>query len=394
VRNKLINIGILEVHYHLKFLHTTIKVCKTNETNLTIFTTRKIYERLKIYIENIEKYEFVIKEKNESISKFLKRVEKVCNEKIELLFINTIQTNSLDIVRFISFKPNSKIIATSHITNHWLKAKYGFNVKNIPRSLDVTISLFLLRKILLKRFNALNVIYPPVKAHIEKNTNYRKPVFTIPFNFYDNKKVKKPEKKDEKIRFIIPGYIEKFRRDYHLSLDVFEKLFEKYNEKIELYILGQPRGKYGKEIINKCKILKEKGYNIKYPTGFISEEKYNEILIESDIIFSPLQITKIADTGIKEIYGTTEGSAIPFEAIQSSKPLIIGNDFKIMKELESSTVKYKSREDLIEKIIDLIENKEKLKKIKIEAKKNSKNFMLPVLQEYFKNKILDKINEL
>ncbi|GAI85414.1 unnamed protein product, partial [marine sediment metagenome] len=77
-------IGILELHYHVKYLYTKAKICKTKETNVTIFTTKEIYEKLTTYLKNTSEYDFVLKEKDESINSFLKKVKKICDEKIDL----------------------------------------------------------------------------------------------------------------------------------------------------------------------------------------------------------------------------------------------------------------------------------------------------------------------
>ena len=392
--SKLKNIGILEIHYHVKFLNSMIRICKTKNTHVTVFTTKEIYSRLKINLDNPSKYEFVLKKEDESINSFMRRVQKICNEKIDLLFINTIQTLLMDIAHYIRFKPKSKMILTIHITNHWLKAKYAFNIKKIVRSIDANICLFLIRRIILQKFDAINVIYPPTRDYVLNSTNYKKKVFTLPFNFYDEDKKTKKTVKDDKLRIVISGKIEEFRRDYDLALDVFEKIFEKYNDKIFFYLLGKPVGRYGERIIKRCEKLKERGYNIYYPAGFVSEEEYNQILLDSDIYFSPLKIRKIIDTGIEEIYGLSEGSAIPFEAIQNSRPLILPKEFKIIKELESSTVKYDSSDDLEYKIVDLIQNRKVLENLKEKAIENSKYFSLEVLQDYFNKEILDKLDSL
>jgi len=394
VEYKLKNIGILEIHYHVKFLNTMIRICKTKETNVTIFTTQEIYNRLKINLVDTSKYTFIIKEEKESKNRFFRRVEKICNEKIDILFINTIQTTLLDIFYYIRFKPKSKMILTIHMTNHWLKAKYAFNKKKILRSIDVNICLFLIKTIILPKFNAINVIYKPTKKYIQNNLRYDKEIFTLPFNFYDEAKKTRQTTKDNKIRIVISGKIEEFRRDYNIALDTFEKLSKKYPDDIVLYLLGKPVGKYGNEIINRCKKLQKKGCNIIYPTDFVSEEEYNKTLKQSDILFSPLKIKKIIETGIEETYGTSEGSAIPFEAIQNQKPLIIPKDFQIIKEIKTQTLQYKTQKDLEKILTDLLKNKEKLEKLKLESIKNSKYFTLENLQKYFKDEILDKIEKL
>jgi hypothetical protein len=386
-------IGILEIHYHIKFLYTMMRICKTKDTNVTIFTTKKIFSRIETYLDDKSKYEIVLKKDNESINSFLKRVERICNEKIDLLFVNTIEFSSLYIPHYINFKPKSKMILTIHVVNHWLKAKYSFNIKNIFRTVDTNASI-LLRRFVLKKFNAINVIYSPIKKYIKEQTKYNKPVFTLPFNFFDKNKKIESVFKDDKIHFVIPGLIEEYRRDYHTTLDIFEKLFEKYNERISLNLLGEPVGIPGKKIIEKCKKLKNKGYNIIFSEEFIPEKEYDKNLSKSDIIFSPLNVTTKRATGIKEVYGKTEGSALPFEAIQYCKPLIIPEEFEVTNELKSSTLKYKTQTELEELLLELIENKEEILRLKQEAYKNSQYFSLEVLQNYFTNEILGKLDKL
>lgn len=285
------------------------------------------------------------------------------------------------------------MILTIHVVNIWLKRKFTFNPKHILRSIDATFCMFLIRHVILPKFNAINVIYSPIKDYIKENTNYKKPVFILPFNFYDeSKKVTIPDK--DKIKFAVPGFIETYRRDYDLTLNIFEKLFEKYNNKISLYLAGKPVGAGGDKIIEKCEKLKQKGYDIYFSREFINEEEYNKILTESDIIFSPLNVKTERESGIDETYGKTEGSALPFEAIQYCKPLILPDEFNIIDELKSSTIKYKSMEDLNKIFTNIIEDKNKLTEMKKEAYKNSKNFSLDVLQKYFTKEILDKLDNL
>jgi hypothetical protein len=389
----LIEIGILEIHFHIKFLHTTMRICKTSDTNVTVFTTREIFSRIETYLDDKTRYNIMLKEDDESINSFLKRVKRICDEKIDLLFVNTIEFSCMYLPHYIMFNPKSKMILTVHVANHWLKARYGFNIKNIFRTMDANASI-LLRSLVLKKFNAINVIYPPIKKFVKEQTKYSKDVFVIPFNFYDKNKKTSTDLKDDKIRFVIPGLIEEYRRDYHTALDVFEKLFEKYGKRIILELLGEPVGLPGKKIIERCEKLRDKGYNIKFSSGFIPEEDYDKDLSESDIIFSPLSILTKRATGITEVYGRTEGSALPFEAIQYGKPLIIPEEFEMVEELKSSTLKYKNPVALEKLLSKLIEGEDEVVKLKREAYKNSQHFSLDSLQEYFTEEILNKLDEL
>jgi hypothetical protein len=393
-KKKVINIGILEPYFHLKYLHTLIKICKTNETNVTVFTKKELFTRLQTYIDDKSNYEFVIKEKEKSMNSYLKEVERICNEKIDLLFVNTIQFSTIRLPLFFNFKPKSKMILTIHMTNHWLKNRYALPTKNIFRSFDANISIYLTRKFILPKYDAINVIYPPIKEYIRKETKYQRPIYTLPFNFYIAKNENIIHSKLEKIRFVIPGLIETYRRNYELALGVFERLFKKYGKKISLWILGRPVGAGGNKIISRCEELKKNGYEINYSKLFVPEEEYNMIMKENDVIFSPLNVKAKRDTGITEIYGKTEGSALPFEAIQYSKPLIVPAEFDLMKEIKSSTIRYNDSDELEKKLIEIIEDNKKLNDIQKQALENSKKFSLEILQNYFKKEILNKLDKL
>ena len=386
------NIGILEVHCHVKFLHTMIRICKIKETNITIFTTKDLLCRLEKYLDNKGQYEFVIKKNKEGLHSFLKRVEKICNERIDLLFVNTIQVTNYYLPRFLGFKPKCKIIMTVHIANAWFKQKLVFNLKKPIISLDTNVSSFIVKFLILPKFDAINVIYPPIKDYIQRETKYKKKIFTLPFNFYEN--IIKSNKKNKRIKFVVPGQIEEHRREYKFVLDAFDQLFYDFNEEIDLYLLGYPVGNYGKSILKRCEDMKKKGYNIFTFNSFIPEEKYNEIISNSDFIISPIKIKSRGWGEIQEIYGLTKASAVVFESIQYAKPLVVPNEFKIIKELKNSTIKYIDSKDLENKLKNYIINRNKIQGLKEAAFKSSKYYSLPILQDYFKNEILSKLDSL
>ena len=83
-----IEIGILEIRRHIPVLYTFMKICKTSNTNVTIFTTKELLKRLDAYDIKRENFNFILKENNESYHSYLKRIERICNDKIDLLFVN------------------------------------------------------------------------------------------------------------------------------------------------------------------------------------------------------------------------------------------------------------------------------------------------------------------
>jgi len=386
-------IGILELKFHIKYLYTIAKICKTKDTNVTIFTTQDVLSKLKTYLRDTSDYNIILKKDNECINTFLKRVQKISDEKIDLLFINTFPLSVFYIPRFFGFKPKCKTIITLHTVNAWLKPKPVFNIKKLVRTLDTNLSVFLANKILLPKFNAINVIYPPIRDYILTETDYHRKVFTLPFNFFE-KPVDKKIRKDKKIKFVVPGQIEEHRRNYDVVLDAFEVLFEKYNENIQLIFLGFPVGSYGNKIVNRCKKLKEKGFNITYFKSFVPEEEYNEVMQNIDFIILPIKIESRGLGLITEYYGKSKGSAAVFEAVQYQKPFIVPYDFKIVDNLKTSTLQYTNSEDMKNILSSYIENFDKMNVLKNEADKNSKSYTLDVLQDYFTTEILEDLDNL
>jgi glycosyltransferase involved in cell wall biosynthesis len=388
-----IKIGILEIRDHVTIINTFSRICKTGNTNVTIFTTKKLYSRLETYLKEKKNYDFIIKNDKESMNSFLKRVELICDDKIDLLFVNTIYDLVLDLFGYINFNPSSKMIITIHHANAWLKPKFVFNIKHMIRTIDTNICSVLIKKFILPKYDAINVIYPPIKDYILKNTDYDKEIFTLPTSIYDERKEVKLDRIDGKFRVVLPGFIQEWRKDYRMTLSVFENLFKSYNENLVLYIAGMPIDAYGMSIYKAFKKMKANGCNVEIFDHFVPDGKFDEILSNCDIVLAPIQINTKADNEIKEYYGITIGSGSIFDAIQYGKPIIAPDEFNMIQELKSSTVTYNNPIDLEQKIINLISNPDELRQLKKEGIANSMKFSVDKLQKYFEENILRWLKE-
>jgi hypothetical protein len=381
-------IGILELHYHSIFFYTMARICKTKNTRVTLFTTKKIFSAVEKYLNERDDYTIILKEENESINSFLKKVEQIGNEKLDLLFINTIQETCKDLPHYFRFKPKCRMALTIHNVNSWLNQKLKINIKKPFRTVDTVFSSLLINKVILPKFNELNVVYSPIKEYIVKNTHCPQKIYTLPFTFFDESELLKDKKNAVPIRFVVPGAIEQSRRNYEIVADVFHTLFNQFGDNISLCLLGKPVGTYGKQMINTFKQMKKQGYNISLFEAFVPEATYSNILTESDIILSPIKLKTKGLGEIEETYGLTKGTASPFEAIQYAKPLIVPRAFTVLQELHSSTLQYANKDDLENTIADLISNRKKIEDLKQKAHSNSQKFSLPMLQDYFENNIL------
>lgn len=384
-------IGILEIRRHVPVLYTFCKICKTPETKVTIFTTKDLYLRLTTYLKDTEQYNFVIKDEKESIKSFLKRVETYCNEKIDVLFVNTIHETFLDLFCYLRFDPKCKKILVVHHVNAWIRPKLVFNPLHPIRTADTNAATLLIKQFIFPKFDAINVIYHPLKTFIKENTNYEKNVFTIPTSIFEDTYEDKGSKINNEIKVVIPGLVQKHRKDYSPVFSAFENLFSNYKGLIELAIPGLPVGKFGKQVYEKFSQMKKEGNEVEIFDKFVPDDIFNKLLIDCDIILAPIRIKTRADGDIEEIYGRTVGSGVIYNAIQYAKPIIVPKDFVMLPELETSTLTYSGEKELEQQITNLINNPDKIIQLKKEAYQNAQKFSLKNLQTYFLNEVLPKI---
>lgn len=383
-----IEIGILEIRRHIPVLYTFMKICKTGNTNVTIFTTKELLARLENYDIKKENFNFILKENNESYRSYLKRIERICNDKIDLLFVNTIHETIWDLLCYTTFNPQSKTILVVHHANAWLKPRFVFNLFHMLRTIDTNLSSILIRKFIFPKFDAIDVIYRPVKDHIMTNIGFDKEVFTLPTSVFEEKKCIIRSKDEKILKIVIPGLIQVHRKDFASVIPVFENLFERFKGNIELYVPGMPVGRYGKLIYERFKKMQETGCKIVIFDSFVPDQVFNRILSEGDIILAPIKIKTRADSEIEEEYGKTVGSGVVYNAILYAKPIIVPSEFNMLKELNSSALKYKNPFELEKQIEELITKPEKLKKLETEAFRNARKFSLANLQDYFEKNVL------
>lgn len=391
--NRKIEIGILEVRRHIPIIYSFSKIFKTKDTNVTIFTTKELLSQLTNYLKDTKEYNIVLKEDNETIYSFIRRVKKICDQKIDLLFVNTIHETVLDIICYLKFRPKSKTVILVHHVNAWLKPQLVCKILHPIRTFDTNMSSVLIHAFIFPKFDAINVIYRPLKDYIKTHTNYDQEIFTLPTSIFDKTTLTSDSNDNEAIKIVIPGLIQEHRKDYDVVFTAFSSLFKQHKNKIKLIIPGLPVGLYGKRIYEKFKNLRDEGYDIVIFDKYVPDDIFGKLLTESDIILAPIKIKTRADNDIEEEYGKTVGSGVIFNAIQYAKPIIVPYEFNMLPELKSSTLTYKNPGELENIINTILSDYENLKKLKQEALVNAEKFSLDTLQNYFEQNVLSWVKK-
>ena len=362
-------VGILELHnYHYDVIDS---LCKIFEENLEVLYNNK--DILKI-IPNKEKIKEIKVLNTISFKSIFKIIKEINKSEIDYIILGTNQ-NYLIFYLIIFLFCNKRIIMTMHNINVYFKCK---------KSLKGIIK-FLIRKIMLIRCYGINVLGETLKKELEKK-NLNKKILNFPVRIYDPYNIKK-DNYMEKSRLVIsvPGSFELKRRDYETLYKACILLNENKNH-ITLNFLGKIDKKSEKEnkLLNKFK----KVADVYYSENFIDEQIFKEKILESDLLINPSVYETFYD-GIKEYYGKTKQSGGIYTQIEFAKVGITPSYIEVEPQLESSTLMYKTEEDLY-KVISKFNNEKEFRKFLVnEARKNSEKYTL----DNIKRNLLKELEE-
>jgi hypothetical protein len=279
------------------------------------------------------------------------------------LVLSSIETGSIEFFKFINGLDNKKFVVLHNI-NFWQKKGTLFKILPRPRS-DKHKQML----ILLEEAFKLIVLSEELKYGIK---SYKLKTKTIIFNSafceYENTKKVNPDR----IKIAIPGQYEQKRKNFDL---VFELITSIKKNRFEFIFLGSPIDKYGKELILNFQSLISRGYDIIYFEDFVSEKVFNDIMLDSDLIFAPIN-KKTTFQGIEEVYTKTKITGSIADMIRFQKPGMLPYFAKVPLGYSDAIFQYKSLTELVqflecENLVEFIRvSKETSAKFKLEVNHN------------------------
>lgn len=375
-------VGLIEImplgHYTL--VDSISRIYLSNEANkVVLFINEKGSENaLALQKEFGERLIIKIKKEEESVERFL---EKINQEKLDAAYIVTLEKYFTE---FEKVKFSFPIYFVVHNLEAWFSLSlktsfYNFLSgvragRNIPYLIKSNFIFPFQKKKLLQKFIASDstfvVLNSFLKEELKKKSNLKK-VISLPFSVYlpslQNKQIIK-----SKIRITIPGIVDSTRRDYISVLNILEQEKESFKNSIELELLGPLKSnESNKEISKKIQELNRNGVTvISYPDQYIPMEEYDTKLVQADLILGNLNVA----VNKYSTYGKTKESGTAFAMIRVAKPGLLPLAYQTMDELKSSTINFKSYDDLKNILLDLVKDKERLKTLTVEAQKSAEMF--------------------
>jgi glycosyltransferase involved in cell wall biosynthesis len=372
------NIGVMELHMDSQNIYNEASLAKYCNANVTIFTTKFLYERvLPLFKDDKDDYHWILQQKEETLLSFLKRIEKCCNNEIDLLLMNTFDLLPHHQIFYYLFRPKCKVVHVvgriEKFFGEWHPIRY-LPIKQCILSVLFNISQFIANR----TFSKFDGIWVENRDayNYAISAGYKKKIACLPFQYYMG--MVQSHEYSGKLKFITIGTLSDYRRDYNGLLNTFEKLFDSGRKDITLTLLGAPVDRKGFQIIDRCRKLEEKGLDIYFYTEYIHEDIVNKEISSADIIINPNYVST---------YGTGTFGAI-VKAIQFAKPGIYPVNSLHHEELISSSLIYNKIEELPGIIENLLSDPETIKRLSRNALVNSEKFSLKTVANKFKESLL------
>lgn len=379
---KKLKIGIYETsHSHQAFLYNLIRLLNPDVNDVHLFLSPHIYKLIsKIDSEMINK---TIVHINYSKHKFIFNIfVSKYTQNLDIFIACSLGGNKWDYLSFLFLLPQCKyILVDSHYGNTFLNISGWFSEWNrILKFVIINISKFQIKK-------ADKLIYHS-RGVIQQIKNYtNKPLMFLPFTLFDEYN-KKLSQTSEKIIFTITGGIEKKRKDYSILFPAIEQLLE-YDpdlvNKFSVVFLGTIKYSeniYGISVINNAKKINNKyGKIINYfDDFFIPEEIYKKTMHQTDIIINTINLNYYK-------FGIFCSGLC--ESISNSIPGIYPFGYDVVDELFTSSLFYKSSDDLVDIMRKIVDEPEFIINLKAKSIKNSKKISI----KNYRSKLLNFISE-
>jgi len=372
------NIGVMELCTDSENIYNEASLAKYCNANVTIFTTRFLYERVSPFFKNDkDDYNWILQQKEETLPSFLKRIEEYCNNEIDLLLMNTFDLLPHHQIFYYLFRPKCKVVHVvgriEKFFGEWHPITY-LPIKQFILSVLFNMSQFIANRTLSK-YDGIWVENRDAYNYAI-SAGYKKKIACLPFQFYRG--VVQSHEYSDKLKFITIGVLNNYCRDYHGLLDAFEKLFDSGRKNFTLTLLGAPFNRKGFQIIDRCRKLIEKGLDIIFYTEYVPEEVMNKKISSADIIINPNYVSR---------YGTGTFGAIA-KAMQFAKPGIYPVKSLHHEELISSSLIYNKIEELPSIIENLLSDPEAIKRLSMNALVNSEKFSFETVAKKFQESVL------
>ena len=247
------NIGIFETE-HFEGAYPVIRLFDLAGNKITIFTDHKTHHRFQdLFKAEAGRYEWVVgNEHGNRFAFFQKMYLAAQKSKLDVLYINTISKNHLLYGLMIKLLPRARVVITVHDINCFFDSMMSGSVRQRVQHIG--------KRLILQQKTEFNVVADTMVPYLAQKTPHSK-IHNIPGAVFENRNV--PMDISAYIKLVIPGSIDKKRRDYQKVFELLE-IAEKDKLPLHMTLLGGANDDYGDSILSQCKSFRGKTARIMF----------------------------------------------------------------------------------------------------------------------------------
>ena len=380
-------IGIFEVSEpnHYSAVNGLLKTYASDPNNEIIVYTLPSIEKALLENGLPNNSRLVILEENHSLKKLLDEAEDIAFDRIHIC---TIFDNYLE---FGQFKPQTKeVYFHVHQIEEWYNDDFDRAINTLVPSLKNKDQNRQYSRIIARAVRDY-LIYRPIRKkmleNFEKNYNLKlivhsegqkealeeysckSPITIFPFAIYEG--MKDSSRDNKMLRICIPGVITQAKRDYLSLFEALEKSADVLKDRIDLYLLGYVTDREKDEMGGAIQQLIDSGYKVLYHDTFVYGEEFDRAIANCDLLLNNQFISKNST----EVYGKTKESGMIFNMLRAAKPGLLPREYNVSAEFNDCTLFFDSYDHLISLIGDIVDNPQKLERLKDAAQKLSTSYL-------------------
>ena len=354
---------------HFEGAYPVIRLFDIPGNQITIITSSECYSRFEeLFAKSLQRYNWVVlpKKKSRFFSQLFKTLK---TDKPDILYLNTVSNNHILYAYVLSRLNLKRVILTVHDINCLFESRFAWNFRKavIHRG----------KKWLVEQVDTFNVVADTMMDYMRTKTN--KNLTNIPGAVYEWRT--SPQTINKEIRLVVPGSLDKKRRDYEQVLELASSA-DKHQLHLQIVLLGGSSDDYGKTIINRAKQVNFNYCKIFcYDVPVVDQFEFDKQIDYCHFVFIPSVIDTTICDNIPEIYGITKSSGNIFDVIRHAKPFIVPQALTISGELESSCFRYDSIKNITEFFSKLAERPGEYSDWQEKALKNSRQFSIEQVKQ-------------
>ncbi|HMQ08099.1 MAG TPA: hypothetical protein PKC30_12420 [Saprospiraceae bacterium] len=381
------NILLIELDYHPEVLRDTCLLLSHSTHNITLFTTKKIWNKTNLSINELDDhFQLIFFDGSGKLFNILKFHRPILEQQ-DVIFFNTMASHFKE---YNQFDWPCPILVRIHNSNTFFGTPFSqYNPKasfyqiwkdwsHIFRKTILQLDWFYRKKMLSKVqglvfHNQIMKEYAINVFHLPKNKCH-----VVPMTF--SQFTDKSQEIKDYFQMTITGKVDKRTRNYEEVFAAFESIIVHFPKPVTLHILGDSDSVYGRRIEKLFKRIESDLFKVVFYKNYVSQNEFLNVMQYTHLLIAPFpHVTR--HTIYDEIYGLSKISGSVCDAIKFQKPCLIPSYYNIDPSLNKLIIHYTGQNDLAAKMLQLIINHGKTDRQPIS-----------ITKEYSKNKVLQAYN--